>query len=151
MQTLWQDLRYGARMLLKKPGFTLIAVITLAMGLGANTAIFSVSNALILKPLPFERLDQLVAVRETLTHQGLKATAVSAADFTELRGQNTVFQESAAYRVRDITITGAGAADPELMRGAFVSAGFFSALKLRPFIGRMLLPEEDQPGRDQVV
>jgi len=149
MTTFWQDLRYGARMLLKNPGFTLIAVLTLALGIGANSAIFSVANALLLKPLPFENLDRLVAIRETLPNQGLKATAVSPADFHDWRGQNTVFREMAAYRVRDITITGDDA--PELTRGAFVSAGFFSALEIKAAKGRALLPDEDQPGRDQVV
>jgi putative ABC transport system permease protein len=149
MQTLWHDLRYGARLLLKDPGFTFIAVITLALGIGANSAIFSVVNALVLKPLPFEHLDRLVSIRESLPNQGLKATAVSPADFIDWRSQTTAFQELAAYRIRDITITSTG--EPELVRGAFISADFFSALKLNAVTGRTLLPEEDQPGRDQVV
>jgi putative ABC transport system permease protein len=149
MQTLLQDLRYGARTLLKNPGFTLIAVVTLALGIGANSAIFSVANALVLKPLPFEHLDRLVAVRESLPNQGLKAIAVSPADFIDWRGQNTVFQDITAYRVNDTTITGTG--EPELVRGSFVSADFFSALEMSAVKGRTLLPDEDQPGRDQVA
>jgi putative ABC transport system permease protein len=149
MENLLKDVRYGLRMLAKNPGFTLIAIITLALGIGANTAIFSVVNALLLKPLPFENLDRLVAVRESLPQQGLKATAVSPADFNDWRDQNTVFQEIAAYRVKDTTITGAG--EPELVRGAFVSADFFSAVQMRALLGRTLLSDEDQPGRDQVV
>jgi putative ABC transport system permease protein len=149
MNTLWQDLRYGARTLLKNPGFTLIAVVTLALGIGANSAIFSVANALVLKPLPFEHLDRLVAVRESLPNQGLKAIAVSPADFIDWRGQNTVFQDITAYRVKDTTITGTG--EPELVRGSFVSADFFSALEMSAVKGRTLLPDEDQPGRDQVA
>ncbi len=149
MQTIWQDLRYGARMLLKKPGFTVIAVITLAIGIGANAAIFSVANSLLLRPLPFENLDRLVALRETLPNQGLKATAVSAADFKDWREQNGVFQNIAAYRIRDIAITGSN--EPELVRGAFVSADFFSALGMSALRGRTLLTDEDQPGRDQVA
>jgi putative ABC transport system permease protein len=148
---VFQDLRYGTRMLLKTPGFTLIAVLTLAVGIGANSALFSVANALLLKPLPFDHLDRLVALRESLPNQGIKATAVSPADFHDWRTQNTVFQEIGAYRVRDVTLTGDGASEPQLARAAFVSADFFSALELIPISGRPLLPEEDQPGRDQVA
>ncbi|HEV2667400.1 MAG TPA: ABC transporter permease, partial [Blastocatellia bacterium] len=146
---MFQDIRFGARMMLKNPGFTLIAALTLALGIGANSAIFSVANALLLRPLPFEHLDRLVALRERLPNQGLKATAVSPADFHDWRKENTVFQEVAAYRVRDVTLTEAG--EPELARGAFVSADFFAALELKTVNGRALLPEEDQPGRDQVA
>jgi putative ABC transport system permease protein len=149
MQTLWQDLSYGARMLMKNPGFTLIAVLTLSLGISANTAIFSVVNALLLKPLPFENLDRLVAVRESLPNQGLKAIAVAPADFVDWRSQNTVFQQMAAYRIRDTTITGTG--EPELVRGSFVSADFFAAVKMNAIKGRTFLPEEDQAGRDQVA
>jgi hypothetical protein len=99
--------------------------------------------------LPFENLDRLVAIRESLPNQGLKATAVSPADFIDWRDRNTVFQAIAAYRPRDITITGSG--DPELVRGTFVSADFFSALKINAVKGNALLPDDDQPGRDQVV
>ncbi len=146
---MFQDLRYGARMLLKNPGFTLIAALTLALGIGANSAIFSVASALLLKPLPFDHLDRLVALRERLPNQGLKATAVSPADFHDWRNGNTVFQEIVAYRVRDVTLTEVG--EPELARGAFVSADFFEALEVKTVRGRALLPEEDQPGRDQVA
>ena len=144
-----QDIRYGFRMLLKNRSFTVPAVLALALGIGANSAIFSVVNALVLKPLPFENLDRLVAVRSSLPNQGLKATGVSPADFGDWRAQNTVFKQIAAYRVRDITIT--GSSDPELVRGSFVSADFFSALDLKALTGRTLLPDEDQPGRDQVA
>jgi putative ABC transport system permease protein len=149
MQNLLQDLRYGFRTLLKNRSFTVIAVLALSLGIGANSAIFSVVNALVLKPLPFENLDRLVAVRSSLPNQGLKATGVSPADFSDWGAQNTVFQEIAAYRIRDITLTGTG--DPELVRGSFVSAGFFSALDLNASRGRTILPDEDQPGRDQVA
>ena len=144
-----QDLRYGIRLLLKDRSFALIAVLALALGIGANSAIFSVVNALVLKPLPFENLDRLIAVRSSFPNQGLKATAVSAADFEDWRSQNNVFKEIAAYRVRDITITGTG--EPEMVRGSFVSADFFSALDLRAVNGRTLLPDEDRPGGDPVV
>ena len=146
---LLQDLRYALRSLRKHPGFTVIAVLTLSLGIGANSAIFSVVNALLLKPFPFENLDRLVVVRESMSNQGLKATAVSAADFIDWRNRATVFQSIAAYRIKDTTV--AGASEPELVRGAFVSADFFSALSPTPVNGRTLLPDEDQPGRDQVA
>src|SRR5262245_2752207 len=149
VNTLWQDLHYGARLLMKNRGFTLVALLALALGIGANSAIFSVANALLLKPLPFENLDRLVAVRASLPNQGLKATAVSPADFSDWRDQNTVFQQVAAYRIKDVTITGADV--PELVRASFVSADFFAALQINAIKGRALLPEENEPGRDQVA
>ena len=136
-------------MLRKSPGFTGVAVLTLALGIGANSAIFSVINALLLKPLPFENLDRLVAVRESMPNQGLKATAVSPADFSDWRNRATVFQSIAAYRIKDTTVT--SASEPELVRGAFVSSDFFRALSLNAVKGRTFLPNEDQPGGDQVA
>ena len=143
------DLKFALRMLAKTPAFTIITVLTLALGIGANSAIFSVVNALLLKPLPFQHLDRLVAVRASLPNEGLDATAVSPADFRDWRGQNTVFQEIAAYRIKDRTITGTG--EPELVAGCSVSAGFFSAVQMNTLKGRRLLADEDQPGRDQVA
>ncbi len=149
INSLWQDLKYGARALLKRPGFTVVTVMTLAVGIGAVSSIFSVVNALLLKPLPFKNLDRLVALRETLPNSGLKATAVSPGDFQDWRNQSRAFREIAAYRVRDMTITGGG--EPERVRGTDVSAGFFSALEINAIKGRTFLAEEDQPGHDQVV
>ncbi len=103
-----QGLRFGLRALRSSPGFAAVAILTLALGIGANSAILSVGNALVLKPLPLPNLDRLVAVRESLPNQGLKATAVSPADFLDWRSQNSVFQDVAAYRVRSVTQTGAG-------------------------------------------
>jgi putative ABC transport system permease protein len=143
------DLKYALRMLVKAPGFTAVAVLTLALGVGANSAIFSVVNALLLKPLPFAQLERLVIVRSSLANQGSKSAAVSAADFKDWREQNRVFQQLAAYRLRDTTITGSG--DPELVRGCFVSADFFSTVGVNAAEGRTLLAEEDQPGRNQVA
>jgi putative ABC transport system permease protein len=149
METLLQDLRYGARILLKNRGFSAVAIAALALGIGANSAIFSVANALLLKPLPFENLDRLVAIRESLPDQGLKAKAVSPADFADWRDQSTVFQGLAAYRPKGATITGGG--DPELAAACFVSADFFQAIETRAMAGRTPAPEEDQPGSGQVV
>ncbi len=150
IENLLQDLRYGLRTLRQNPGFAAVAVLTLALGIAANTAIFSMANALILNPLPFEDLDQLVAVRERLPNQGLKAVGVAPADFADWRAQNSAFQEMAAYSVRNAVLTGSGG-EPESVRGTFVSPGFFAALGTRPARGRGLLPEESEPGRDRVA
>src|SRR4051812_6463905 len=104
MNTLWQDLRYGARMLLKKPGFTLITVFTLALGIGANTAIFSVVNAVLLRPLPYEEPSRLVWVWGRFS-QGNQAS-VSPPDFLDYRAQNHAFEEFAAMRFYSFNLTG---------------------------------------------
>lgn len=124
-------------------------MLALALGIGANSAIFSVINALLLKPFSFKSLDRLVMVRVSLPNQGLKATAISAGDFNDFRDLSDVFDLMAAYRIRDVTLTGTN--EPELARGSFVSSDFFSALQIDAWKGRTLLPIEDQPGRDQVV
>jgi putative ABC transport system permease protein len=149
LESFFRDLRYALRTLRSNPGFAAVAILTLALGIGANSAIFSVANALLLKPLPFANLDRLVAVRESLPHQGLKATAVSPADFLDWTRQQSAFLHIAAYRVRSVTLTGGG--EPELLRATFVSPDFFSALQTNAAHGRVLLPEESQPGRDRAV
>jgi putative ABC transport system permease protein len=143
------DLKYASRMLIKTPGFTATAVLTLALGIGANSAIFSVVNPLLLKPVPFDQFNRLVMLRGSLPNQGLKEAGVSPADFQDWRAQNTVFQDTAAYRIKDTTITGAG--EPELLRGCFVSADFFSAVQTNPLKGRALLLDDNQPGRDRAA
>src|SRR5215471_21786428 len=99
LEALFQDLRYGARMLLKNPGFTLIAVITLALGIGANTAIFSLTSALVLRPFDFHDLDRLVWVYETAPQQGNFPSGVSPADFADMRRQQKGFTDLAAFRL----------------------------------------------------
>src|SRR5262245_40722798 len=148
MHTLWQDLRYGARMLLKKPGFTLIAVITLALGIGANAAIFSVVNAVLLRPLPVKDPDKLMWIRETRLPQ-FPEFSVSAGNFLDWRKQNTRFERLVAVSGESFNLVGTG--DPEQIRGWKVTDGFFATLGAQPQFGRDFLPEEDQPGRDNVV
>ena len=148
MQTLLQDLRYGARMLLKKPGFTLIAVITLSLGIGANTAIFSVTDALILKPFDFYELDRLVLVFGT-TSTGIDLSGVAPADFTDMRKRQTFFADMVAYRQSNSNLTGVG--DPERVQNCEVSTGFFRLLGGEAAFGRTFLQEEELPGRGQVA
>jgi|SRR6266508_1233544 len=112
MQTLWQDLRYGARMLLKQPGFTLTAVFTLALGIGLNAALFSVVNALILRPLPYHEADRLVQLWQQDRSQGVAETPVSNADFLVWRAQARSFASLTAHNVRPAALsTGEGAVE----------------------------------------
>jgi predicted permease len=147
-EMLFQDLRYGARMLLKNPGFTLIAVITLALGIGANAAIFSVVNAVLLRPLPFKEPDRLVIIKETRLPQ-CPEYSVASGNFLEWKKQNTVFERLAAYhgQTYNLIVTGY----PEAIAGAEVSDGFFAMLGAQPLLGRDFLPEEYQRGSDNAV
>src|SRR5215831_15403093 len=149
MQTLWQDLRYGARMLMKKPGFTLIAVMTLALGIGANTAIFSVVNAVLLKPLPYKNPERLVLVWERFSSQGLDQIPISATEFIDYRIQTQVFEQLATFDTNDYNLTGGAA--PERIPGAVVTANLFSLLGVTALRGRTFVDEENQAGRDNVV
>src|SRR5262249_21192622 len=144
---VWQDLRYGARMLLKQPGFTLIAVITLALGIGAITAIFSVVNAVLLRPLPCEDPDRLV-VFWTAPQRG-RPEACSLPDFADWREQSRSFERMAASTDRAFNLTGVGEA--ERLNGQVITSDFFPALSIRLAFGRSFLPEEDRPGASGVV
>jgi putative ABC transport system permease protein len=149
MSTLIQDLRYGLRMLARNPGFTVVAVITLALGIGANTAIFSVVNAVLLRPLPYKDPDRLVFVWETDRQRGGRWHSVTPADFVDWREQNGVFEDMAAVKHSDVILTGTG----ELTRlwAPRVPASFFPLLGVAPALGRTFLAEEDRPGGDPVA
>ncbi len=149
MRTFWQDLRYGSRMLVKKPGFTLIAVVTLALGIGANTAIFSVVNAVLLRPLPFNEPERLVKVWETRYQLGRARNVVSPADFFDWRARNKVFEHMAAYDTGDYSLTGGG--EPERLRLSRVSPDLFPLLRQQPILGRAFTQEEETNGKDLVV
>jgi putative ABC transport system permease protein len=149
MQTLIQDLRYGARMLMKKPGFTLIAVLTLALGIGANTTIFSVVNAVLLRPLPYQNSEQLVMIWGKLPAHVSGAVGASAPEFVDYQDQNSVFSSIATHTSSSFNLTGVG--EPERIVGTLVSAGLFPLLNVQPALGRAFLNEEDQPGHDRVV
>jgi putative ABC transport system permease protein len=149
MQTLWQDLRYGARMLLKKPGFTLIAIITLTLGIGANTAIFSVVNAALLRPLPYEEAERLVVLYETNPQLGRNDINVSYPNFADWRAQSQSFEQLAALLYGGMVLTGKD--EPALLQVVAVSADFFAMLRVKPLRGRVFLPEEDKVGGAPVV
>ncbi|MFN8001537.1 MAG: ABC transporter permease [Acidobacteriota bacterium] len=144
MGTFGQDLRYGVRMLLKRPGFALIAIVTLALGIGANTAIFSVVNAVLLRPLPFAEPAQLVAVWETSRKNPGAASSVSYPNFYDWRAQNKSFERLASYYTVNMTLT--GLATPMNLHSAVVSTELFGLLGVQPAQGRSFLPEESRPG-----
>ncbi|HYY56574.1 MAG TPA: ABC transporter permease [Pyrinomonadaceae bacterium] len=149
MGTLWQDLRYGLRTLSKTPGFTLAAVLALALGIGANSAIFSVANAVLLKPLPYSEPERLVMIWGDLFKPGLDEIGASAPEFNDYREQGHVFESLACYTEGGFNLSGEG--EPERISGAYVSADLFPLLGVGPTLGRTFAVEEDQPGRDQVV
>jgi len=150
MTTFIQDLRYGLRMLAKNPGFTAVAVVTLALGIGANTAIFSVVDAVLLKPLPYKDPGRLTVVWEQNPERGWYRNIVSAADFLDWRKQNDVFTQMAAISPgKDFNLTQSG--KPEEVTGQQVTSNLFRLLGVRPFLGRDFLPEEDKPGGARVV
>ena len=143
MNTLFQDVRYGLRMLLKSPSVSIVATIALALGIGANTAIFSVVNAVLLRPLPFPNSDALMSVFEKDDTRGVVRGSYSYPNFFDLRQQNHVFENVAAYHDSDFIMTGRG--DPVRLQGGVVTADLFSALGTAPLLGRTFLPNEDKP------
>jgi len=150
MGTMLQDLRYGIRMLMRSAGFTAIAVLTLALGIGVNTAIFSVVDAVLLKPLPYKEADRLAIVWEQNPARGWYHNIVSAANFLDWRRQNDVFTQMAAINPdKEFNLT--GTAKPEEVSGEVVTANLFRLLGVQPFLGRGFLPEEDKPGGPRVV
>jgi len=144
------DLRFAFRQLLKNPGFTAVAVLTLALGIGANTAIFSVVNAVLLRPLPFAEPDRLVWMWGNIRNGGNQAS-VSPLDFLDYREQNKSFEQLAAmtsgpgYR----NLTGDG--DPQRLEAAWVTGNYFQALGVEPALGRTFRLENEHPGRNEVV
>src|SRR5262245_5351391 len=149
MRTLFQDMRFGVRMLFKNPGFTLIAVVTLALGIGANTAIFSVVNAVLLRALPYPEPERLVRFWEINPGRGWLDFAVSAPNFAEWRKQQSVCEQLTAYQFNTLNLTGGG--EPERVAALSVTADFFSVLGVAPAHGRNFLPEEEQSGRNHVA
>ncbi|HYL93669.1 MAG TPA: ABC transporter permease, partial [Alphaproteobacteria bacterium] len=144
-----QDVRFGVRMLRKSPGFTLVAVLTLALGIGANTAIFSVANPVLFRPLPFRDPSKLVTVLESKASQHLEWLFVTQISYVEWTRRQTAFESMAAYHGCGYRMPGDG--EPHLLQGACVSNNFFSMLGVKPVLGRVWSVEEDVPGKDNVA
>jgi hypothetical protein len=139
MDTLIQDLRYGIRTLLKKPGFAAIAILMLAIGIGANTAIFSVVNGVLLRPLPYRDSERVITVWQNDVQKGLERVDVAPANFLDWQEQNQVFGEMSIIEPFGFSLTGQG--EPEAIRCWLVSAGFFKILGADAMLGRTFLPE----------
>jgi predicted permease len=149
LETLWQDVRYGLRILVKKPIFTLAAVLTLGLGIGANTAIFSVVNAVLLRPLPFPEPDRIFQLWSTNKEDGENKLDVSVPDFLDWQTQNRSFEQLAAYTFTSFILT--GAQEAERVRGARVSASIFQLLRVPPIAGAVFTAEADRFGSERVA
>ena len=149
METFWQDLRFGFRQLLGKPGFAAIATLSLALGIGANTAIFSLVDAVLLRPLPFHDPDRLVVVWEDAAKIGFPRNTPAPANYADWKAQNRVFEDMAAITWRGFNLTDEG--EPEKVEAQAVTANFFPLLGVKPDLGRVFNREEDQPGRNNVA
>ncbi len=149
MRTLFADLRYGLRLLRQSPSFAAIAILALALGIGANTAIFSTLDAVVLRPLPYQDPDRVVMVFEDSSHIGFPHNTPAPANFLDWKAQNHVFTDMAATRGRGMSVTEDGT--PEQLKGLAVTANFFSVLGVAPLIGRTFSAEEDRNGAQVVV
>jgi predicted permease len=149
MSHVLTDLRLALRQMRRSPGFTAIAVLALALGIGANSAIFTVVDAVLVRPLPFPEADRLMAVYEDVSHMGFAKNTPAPANWVDWRQQNTVFTEIAATRGRSKTLTGGGT--PEQLRGRGVTASLWPLLGVQPLLGRVFTEEEDRKGERVVV
>jgi putative ABC transport system permease protein len=152
LECLWQDLRHGRRMLAKNPGFTLVAVLSLAIGIGANSAMFSLADALLLRPIPVVHPSEVVTVGTTQSVAGFSSVVASYRDYVDFRDQAKSFDGLAAYADTTFGFATEPSAQPKLKLGTFVSGNFFHVMGVEPDLGRAFRPEEDQvPGRDAVL
>jgi putative ABC transport system permease protein len=149
LETLVQDFRYATRVLGKSPAFTMTAVATLALGIGANSAIFSFVNAILLRPLPYRDPERIVQLKAHDRTKGVDFDAVSYPNYRDWAEQNKVFEQMAAYRYALLNMT--GAREPQTLLGLRASAELLPLLGIQPILGRVFVTDEDQPGRDRVV
>src|SRR4029434_1275465 len=149
MDTLSKEVRYGFGSLLKRPAFTVIAVATLALGIGANTAIFSTINALLLKPLPFPDPDRIVALWDKVPSRGVARNEVAVANYLDWRAQSKSFEHLGIYRWWSTNLT--GGETPERVQGFQVTAHFLDIVGVKPILGRGFTAEENEPGKDTVA
>ena len=150
MDSLLKDIRYGLRGLLKRPGFTAIALVALALGIGANTAIFSLVNAVVLRPLPFPEPDRLVWAWGNIRNGGNRAS-VSPLDYLDFRAQNKTFEQFAASITITVPVNLTGSGDPERLVASAVTGNYFDAFRVTPALGRGFALENEKPGNDQVT
>ncbi|HWT02798.1 MAG TPA: ABC transporter permease [Pyrinomonadaceae bacterium] len=143
MRTFWQDMRYGIRLLLKTPGVTFVAVLALALGIGANTAIFSVVNTVLLRPLPYDKPEQLAVVMNVNLKRGLTQPSFSFPNFADYRAQNGSFDSLAAYNGTSYALAGE---TPEQVAGVSATADVFRVLSVKPLLGRTFAPEDERAG-----
>jgi predicted permease len=149
LETLWQDLRYAARMLRNNPGFTIVATLTLALGIGANTAIFSIVNAVVLRPLPYKDSSRIVTLQTKSSMFPAFTLPLAWPAFQEVRAQASPLEETAAYWESDRTLTGRD--QPDVLPVTAISSGFFEELGGRAEVGRLLSEQDHQPGQDRVA
>ena len=149
MQTIWRDIWYGARMLIRKPGFTIIALLTLALGIAVTTATFTVVDAVLLRKLPVADPGSIVVIHNQLPKINLPRTQVSAPHFVDYSRQTEAFDSTAAFATRNFNLSGIG--KPERLQAGRVTASFFSTLGINPFAGRFFNPEEDRFGNEHVA
>src|SRR5499426_1480207 len=149
IETLFQDLRFGVRMLLKHKGFTVVATLTLALGVGANTAIFSVVNTVLLRPLPFQEADRLMMLGAVDARKDGGLSSISYPNCVDWRAQSGSFERLAAFRVRSFALTGSD--EPVRLNGVVASAELFALLGVSPSLGRSFRAEEDNAGASVVI
>ncbi len=149
MRTLWQDLHHSLQILTKNPGFALVAVFTLGLGISANTAIFSTINAVLFDMLPYPQAAELVIANSNNPEKGLLRFGASYQDFRDWEKQNSVFADLAAYQITAGNLTGSN--EPQRVRYATTTANLFSTLRVSPALGRAFAPDEEQPGKDRIA
>src|SRR5262245_865466 len=149
MDAILNDIRYAIRNLIKRPAFTLIAVVTLGIGIGANTAIFSSIYSLLLKPLAFPELDRVVTIWDKNPSRGVRHNEVTMANYLDWRAQTQSFEQLALYRWLSANLTGGD--KPERVQGFLVTANFIDVTGVRPILGRNFTEEENQPGKSKVA
>jgi putative ABC transport system permease protein len=149
IQALWQDIRFALRLLGKNPGFAAVAILTLALGIGANAAIFSVVHTVLLQPIPYPGAERLIAISQLDTRTGARGISLSLPKFRQIQEQNRTLESAAVYYTREMSL--ATGQEPEALRGVRVSADFFRVLGVAPARGRTFLAQEDQPGAADVA
>src|SRR4030095_15527552 len=149
MENLIYDFRYGFRTLIKSPAFSIVVILAVMLGTGANSAIFSVVNAILLRPLAFNEPERLVMVWRNNVKSGVPTYPLSVLDFLDYREHNQAFEQLASFAYEDFNLS--TGEDPEHVPGCFVSANFFSLLGVNPMLGRRFFPREDEAGSDRVV